>query len=860
MPTDVLPGRVSLTYLGDMLLEAMWTLKTTVTTGEGDADGTTYDTERAHKFRLAISPIDCTSTGHFVMEKEIVPAEINTFNKDDVQIEPTMQYRQAQVTVFDLRLHLKDIYNEDIVTNHAFHNHPVSVSLIALDSSGNVLGDAKFITNDHDSRVVQVITPHVLTPVDRPSKPTITQRISGDNKITLKFDVESSSSLLGIETHKVLVTVQESPFVSADPAHFLMSQYVLTPRSITRGAQSTMYEVEVVLEGEGKAYGTGKKIDNGNIYEFAVSMGRQVNGNNYVYSRMSDPVTAVGSNEPPRIETQNTHVTTNWTNPGSDAAQLWIGDISFGTVMSLADISFGTHTETWDGEVACTMHAEIFDVELEHADQIFWGVAPNESGDPVYLETDASGYVWKGMMSGRLDLKAFKNWDGQRNSEGNGYIIEMPIPRSWFSGDVRTIEVVARISQTTWNYQRTPHESVTKYGPNMTSSQTAHLVTNNQVTFNSTGPLSNGVTISSHDAITGDLRLSIAGTTLDTNTSLSVTYGPELEDTNRKTPRYGTFPITTSADGSFSGTSGLLKYNEVDIMSWTMSIEAVIDDPNRTRYQMDIQQFKTASRVSLDALKSPSGTMVASIHRTGPGEKPRCGCNVNDLSANLNGWMLKSVDLEVFEAANYGNIVVSRSALAVDALDGQFDSNTDLQYSDYPGNYDCKYTANLTLDNMSADARTLYEDYYGGSVPQPGLNIREAATSWYGPGTNYYNNPVITNVTIDGAGNMQIQGKTNGSTIEAGKYQSFGFIAAPSGDPNHYDFSVASAASAPTLTHDGQSGWNFDVTISHNEPLVLDPHHTPDAISSATGKIFSGFAVVDPSDAKSYIKISYAAE
>jgi hypothetical protein len=826
------------------------------------------------------------------MEKEI-RAEINTFNRDDAQIEQSvdeggvsLQYRQAQVTVFDLRLHLKDIYNEDIVTTHAFGAYNVSVNLIALDSNGNVLGEAFVITDDHDSRVVQGMAATSLMPVYTPSKPTITQKMSGDNKITLKFDVESSSSLLETGTHpKVLVTVEEPVFGEGlNETNFkaLMSQYVLTPRSITvadiaRLTHSTMYEVEVVLEGEGKGYGTGKKIDNLKIYELAVSMARHVNGN-YVYSPMSDPVTAFASNEPPRIDVSNTHVDTNWTMAIEDAAILPLADISFGTVMSLADISFGTHTETWDGEVACTMHAEIFDRELGDADQIFWGVAPNESDDPVYLDADASGYVWNGMMPGRLDLKAFKNWDGTRNSAGDGYIIEMPIPRSWFSGDVRTIEVVARISQTTTN-QRTG-ESVTKYGPNMTSSQTAHLVTNNQVSFDTTGPLSNGVTISSHSATNGDQRLSIAGTTLDTNTSLFVIYSPEPGGAapqvrpDDQPSLYGTFPITTSADGSFSGTSGLLKGGDVYFMRTPMVIEAVIDDPNGTPYQTVTQQFKTASHARIAAFREPSGRMAAYISRKGVDEAPLCDCDVNDLSANLNGWTLKSVDLKVFESANHGNIVVSRSALAVDALDGdglavdaltgQFDSNTNLQYSNYPGSYDCEYTANLTLDKMSADAKTLYEGFYGGTVQSRSVAFtrrEESGQSSEEEGGNYYNNPVITNVTIDGSGNMQIQGKTNGSTIKVGGYQSYGFVVDPSGNPDHYEFSVAANENTPTLWDDGQSGRNFDVTISHNEPLVLYPAATSVGPGgTGEGQIFSGFAVVDPTDAKSYIKIAYAAE
>jgi hypothetical protein len=631
-----------------------------------------------------------------------------------------------------------------------------------------------------------------------------------------------------------------------------MSQYVLTPRSIdvvfdidprtpSPAAGFTRYMVEVVVEGNN--LDGDKKLDNNKLYEFAVSMARQVSEDSYVYSPMSDTVTGVARNVPPAISTDHTHVTTNWTNPGSDAA-----------ILSLAEITLGEDIDGF-GDVACTMHAKIYDAELSNASQIFWGVAPTVA-DEEYDATDPSGDVWKGMMAGRLDLKAFKNWDGV--AIDGGFKIEMPIPRSWFEGDDRTIQVAARISQTTTAPDT--GESVTTYGPNMTSFQTAHLVTNNQVTFNSTGPLSNGVTISSHSATSGDLQLSLAGTTLDPNAPLYVKYDQLRSGANGSL--YGNFPLTINGDGGFSGTtSGTFTYDELTSVSGPMTIEAVVDDPNGTEYAEGVvQQFKVVTSVPLAALKSPSDTMVASIHRTNADRPPRCECNVNDLSANLNGWTLKSVDLEVFESADRANVVVSRPALGIrpadgideSVLNGQFDSNTNISYSNLPGNYDCGYTANLTLDNMSDNERALYEGYYGAPVPQPGIEIREAVSSWAGPKTNYYNNPVISSVTINGGGGMRIQGKTNGSTIEVDGYQSYGFVAEGGDDVGHYELSIASAASAPTLT----SGWNFDVTISHTEPLVLDPHYGGLNVVQG-GKIFDGFAVVDPTDAHSYIKISY---
>ena len=135
-----------------------------------------------------------------------------------------------------------------------------------------------------------------------------------------------------------------------------------------------------------------------------------------------------------------------------------------------------------------------------------------------------------------------------------------------------------------------------------------------------------------------------------------------------------------------------------------------------------------------------------------------------------------------------------------------------------------------------------------------------STSAWPGVDSNYYNNPVITNVTITSDGNMRLQGKTNGSTILAEGYQSYGFIAEVGGEPDHYEFSVATAENAPTFTSDGQSGWNFDIEIQHtNGSLVLDPQNVGGNVAQG-GKIFDGFAVVDPHDAQSYIKISYDGE
>ena len=830
-----------------MILQAMWTQDTTVTTDANDAViDTTYGI-RAHRFRLAISPINYNNTGHLVKEKVISATELNLNTDED--------NREAQVAEFDLRPHLEDIYNETIVASNTFENYQVSVSLIAYQLNGDVLGEAKFITTNHSVNS-SLLSPHSITLSDTPLKPTISKKISGDNKITLTLVVDSASSLTNAGTHRVLVTVQESPHGSNDHAAFEMSQYLLTPRSIEVVSTSsgiTSYMVEVVVDGITLA--GDNKIDNNKLYEFAVAMARHVSNDDYLYSPMSDTVTAVASNEPPAILTENTHVTTNWTNNGSPAETLSLVDISLGTV----DPSFG--------EVACTMHAEIFDVELSNASQIFWGVAPDSPTDPSYALQDVSGYVWKGMKAGRLDLKAVKDWDGVRNDAGNGYKIEMPIKRSWFSETApgRTIKLAARISQTTTNPDT--GESVTMYGPDMTSFQTAHLVTNDQVTFDSTGPLSNGVTLNSYDATSGDLQLSIAGTTLDTGVTLAVKY--EQLRSGENSDLSGNIATNTDDNGDFSGTSQTFTYEELTSVNGSMMIKAVIVDPNGTPYQNyegTVQQFMAVSSVPLAALKSPSGTMVASIHRTNVGLPPRCECNVSDLSANLNGWTLKSVDLEVFESATPTQIVVSSAALGfrdADGIDeselnGQFDHNTSLSYSNWPGNYDCKYTANFTLDNMSDDERALYQEYYGGTVPQPGIDIREAASSWAGPLTNYYTNPVINNVSITGSGEMRIQGKTNGSTIEADGYQSYGFVA-EAGQVNQFELSIASAASAPILTYDGQSRWNFDITVAHTlGPLVLDPDYGGvDVIQG--GKVFDGFAVIDPTDAQSVIKISYDA-
>ena len=230
MPTNVLPGHASLTHLGDMRLEAMWTQETTVTTNEGDDDGTTYGDDRAHRFSLAISPIDYSSTGHHVMEKEMLPQQKN-FN---IHEEPVG--REAQVVEFDLRSHLKDIYSEDIVANKTFGNYPVSVSLIAYSDDGSVLGEAKFITTNHTADS-SAISPHILIPLDRPSKPTINHKISGDNTITLTFNVDSAGVLLQ-EKDRVLVMVQEADPQSQDHTDFGISQYFL-PCTITRGTPST---------------------------------------------------------------------------------------------------------------------------------------------------------------------------------------------------------------------------------------------------------------------------------------------------------------------------------------------------------------------------------------------------------------------------------------------------------------------------------------------------------------------------------------------------------------------------------------------------------------------------------------------
>ena len=800
---------------------------------------------RAAKFSLAISPVEAWGggnppavTGSFVKEQLISATEQNVNNaaltpSQDPDGNPTEPAaRPAQFADYDLECHVKDIYNKDIADQGTVAQYPVTIRAVAYDADNNILAVATAMHDRHSDTIDHYeivdgtpvwrsaeenppINPHVLTMSIRPSPPEIKEISPGDNKISLRFETKTAAGIPVSAQVKLLVQLSNT----TDHAEAIISEHTVSAKEVAYDTQSDVYTVRCELEGrmvEGDET-SDYKLVNGELYQIFAS----VADNNSVWSHMGPGVTVTPRNTPRGL--RNEKVTTVFSSGLSEE------------VLLLSDVTFG--------ETACVLTAEIPDLDVVNPAHIYWGVRE------VDLAGNELAGGFQGMSNNEL-RRAKKAW-GEEERVGDMYKVTMNIPKSWFrnehNGYDSHIQLQARVGQTT---KHDADDTETElYGDLLGNHKSAYLVTSEEVVFNQTvGPLKNGIQVIERNASNGRQRFSVAGK----GDSPTVTYSYPQKDGVDVSGSISIDSMSGDFVGSMAVGAGLTYENILNGTGYTdidgphaggvLTFRATVDDPNDP-HPSGVKKFATETTVPLYPFKYPTGDRIADIERGPVNTPPLCSCDISGLSANLNGWSLDSMQLKVFESADHTNIVVSHPELSLNSLDASFNANTGLAYNNWPGNYDCRYTANFSLANMAGASKTLY----GGFMDEPIIVIEKSHEGK----SNYYNDPVITSVSII-EGSMNIIGSTNGSTMKPEGYQSYGFVQEKDEFgidlSGQYRLSVAQAT-GEVVTSDN---WIFNTNIAHLEPLVKDP----DPRVTVGEEIFDGFAVVNPDDAQSYFKLA----
>jgi biotin operon repressor len=754
-----------------MVVEACFTQEVTAESDYG---------AQASKITLDISPADfaLTEGGQYTVEfDDITAIDTNTYLND----------RRAQKVRFDLSPYVKEIFGEEAVQTG--HYPAVAVRVEAYDEQSNMLAYTTLLRPEHNLN--QITNPAELVYYDRPTTPVITEISHGDNEISGTFTTTSVDDLLTTENGVVAVDV----VIQADITGAPIRSFKVAATSHATNPISGERTIGFKLDGRIGDDNTEYKLVNNVLHEVSVGV-----ANEHGASLQSDTRRITPSNLPAQL-----------TNPNviTDLSRYWDPDngvpIDGKEVLTLSD-SGSTNGAGWFG---CILEVEFSDLDAYRPGtcRFLWGVVPTTS--------DQEGaYGFAGMDNNRrasLPISTAMLINGK---------YRLMIPPHWFKDDegntLMSIKLQARVGQTTTDTAT----DVTKeyFGALMENAQTAYLVTSEQVAFNQEGPLNNGIKVIERNSNTGSQRFSVAGKTFDPSDMPTVTYSYP-----GSTPLTGNISIDSSG-GDFTGNMAALTYNQILNGDWGLTFRATVIDPNGTPAAGgNVQKFVAESTVTLYPFKDPTGVISANIERTTVNTYPLCSCDISDLSANLNGWSLDSMQMKVFESDNSSNIVVSHQDLSLTSLNGSFDANTGLSYNNWPGKYDCRYTANLSLANMAQASKTLY----GGFMDEPVIANTAVATE-----NNYYNDPVITSARLDASGGrvgMRIQGSTG-----------------------QYGLSVATA---PGVV-DTSDNWIFNTVIMHQESLVQDPDTDGFRVTADSGQIFDGFAVVDPTDAQSYFKLA----
>ena len=860
---------------------------------------------RAHKFSLAISPIEVWSgitqpatTGAFL--KEVLAA----LTAQDVNIEALtpasdpngnqieQMTRPAQYADIDLESHMNDIYNDSIVAAGAFDQYDLAIRVVAYDDTGEKLAETTMMQASH-SPDAEKLEPHALSWHERPTRPEMLEVSPGDNKITLRFTTitanygNSPATIAPDAQVKILVQLTNK----ANHAEAIISEYTVQAKDVAAiPGRNGLFSVTCDLEGrivEGDET-SDHKVVNGEIYQIFAS----VIDTKHRWSYMSSGNLVTPRNLPAQLT--NAKVTTVFT-PSTTHNE---------GVLLLSDVTFNTNS-------ACLLSAEISDLDVVNPAHIYWGVV----GDVPYDVSYAYGF--RGINSSD-ELRAKKSWDGERIPGTNMYKVTMNIPKSWFlneqgneqAGYKTHIKLQARVGQTTKHDADDSEEEL--YGPLMSSAKTAYLVTSEQVVFNQTvGPLNNGIQVIERNSFDGRQRFSVEGKTFSPTAAPNVTYSyPQKDSASPLTGSISTDPSGTSGD--FVGYSDWYGLSYKKILNGTgytdgsgnnwpiggvLTFRATINDPNDL-HSSGVNKFATESEVPLYPFRNPGGELRADIQRTTVNTPPLCTCDYTEVAADLQGWSLDSMQMEVRRSFPYdmdyletnfsalegiypedngvGFIealvlheewrnnpprVVYYPDLSLNSLNGIFTQNQDLSYNNWPGNYDCKYEANFSLPNMAPASKTLYTNFMEVGAYWAWGRAPTAREQRLGNGkSNYYNDPVITSAELeknsDGHFGMRIQGSTNGSTLWPTGYQSYGFVQEKDGDnnvlPGQYGVSWATA----TEEVDVSTNWIFNTFIAHTESLVENPD-TDGFKVTVSGEIFDGFAMLDPIDAQSYTKLSF---
>jgi type 1 fimbria pilin len=775
----------------------------------------------AKQLELLISPTDSVSVGGL--------RKLISLNPDEAFISDNRKVQTAQIELTKKDAEL--IFGEGQVN---YSDYEVAVHLRALDAIGGVeLASVSSMSTDHTAATT--LSPHVLTEYFLPTRPEITRVTPGDNKIAVRFTTVSATQLIKTGTNiKVHMGVQK---VSTSNTGHVTNHMVPVPAQIgayTHDSTSNLWTIDCVLHPQDSD--GNYLLENKTMYEVAVAV-----GNSSGDSELSEGKKTTPSNRPAQLT--DSSVKSHWTYNGNwDDAELNIDYISFDAT-------------------AAHLIAEFNDSDARPTNtcQVYWGVRDDNN--------HAEG-AYKGISSGRSNSMSLTEAAAAAADLGVN-VIKLPIPRSWFQNGEKTIELQVRVGQTTTD--SLTGVATEYFGDLMDAPQTAYLVNRDVLTFDAdVGPLpsSPGIKLEEIQQQEGNQRWSVSGKVLHTLSLVSVTWELSRGETWMNTTGSG---IPTLQGDTWYQSTGNLSYNVikfgVDEGAGDLTFEASIRDPNDNTTQLKVTQS-----LKLYPIKTPTGTVTASIYRPGlPGQPPRCRCDHNFSAETLHGWGIDSLQLRVY-SKDFGSgskLAYKNDLLPLSDRNGSFEAMQGLvPYNHNPGMYECRYTAhttNFNYNDMTPNQKTLYAE----QMSKWNIYI-SSATNWAGTMgiTNFYRAPEIISVSLDG-GKKKIHGRTNGSFVPLSGYQSIGFVLETdehgNAKPGQYTVSNTHGGEANVLTgdminlltdlqgrgnvawveeEDAPLRWDFNITMEHRYLLVE---------GSTAGDGFEGIVIINPSDAPSAI-------
>lgn len=845
----------------------------------------------ADKVMFIISPITYNDNTGMVL-KEVKMSQELTYN-DDIfdgpwhilldnsrrdnsrrgRGENTFLPRPAQVVQLDLTPYLEEIYGPSIVTSGTYSNTTVAVRASAVASDGTVLAEANYILLEHNppypdqNGQVSITNQQVLSLKAPPTPPEITRMLAGDNKLFIKFTTTSATPLVrSTSSGNILVSalVQTSGTdLGFDDSN--LEHYIIEGTLESQSAQEEtdgIYVINVILNGENSVGNNmgGDILVNGQLYEVSVGVENETGKSKHGGTQSAIPV-----NLPPRIT--NSRVETVFT-----------PDVMLHSVMPLVETSF---TPT-----AANMIATFQEETGLHSSTVYWGVADS---------TETTSGKYQGIHSTYRSEDALTSVGVEGTDSSLRYTLTLAIPRSWFDngagGYNTSIDIQARVGQTPTS------GGAETFSLPMDLNQKAYLVNRDSIVFDSTGPLTNGIELETLEQSSGSQVFRASITCLDQYAA------PTIESVLRRydstVPGRGggwqSLWGQLSLDQSGNSHSGVTSSFDYDLLATSIAettgllqFTASIEDPNGTKFgteqtgQGEVYKFSTQREIQVFAIKNPGpGTggsgLDVTIHRMGAGEYPRCVCDTTELAQNLNGWSISSMDLRVFTKVVNGSstLVVNKQNQSLPGiLSDQHAPTTSASYSDNPGLYDCEFKANFTPNGMSTDQELLYNSVVSNwNIYYPKRSDWSASNS----NTNFYNDPEVLGAQLI-AGGMEIQGRTNGSTLQLDGLQSIAFIQQADGGgnlvANQYEVSQVNAGELNVITDpdadiisalqglglgsEGLNGnpWEFQIKLTHPGVLVGNENLYSTPITG-DDQIFEGVALINPTDAKTAIGIVY---